>query len=184
MPHIDASSATTRTQPKRRRFDLAKWTAVEVRQPCALLMGCDSNLIVLLAKHRRASPHGELLHALRLVTIPNGFRLRLLELKASLGTAHLPDEWLHMRAFVISRFGWSHLFVDGEVRASRADGFPIRPLTALQYQTLVSCSGRHLRAVLVSLFENCLPPAVVAHRPWKLSPAGGSRAFGGTRYAG
>jgi hypothetical protein len=184
MPHVDASSATTQAQPRRRRFDAAKWTAVDVQNPCALLMGCGANLAVLLAKHRRVSPHGQLLHALRLVTIPNGYRLRLLEFRASIGSAHLPDEWLYMKAIVRSRAGLFRLAVDGEIRATESDEFPVQPLTASQYQTLVSCSGRLLRAQLVSMFENWLPEVVVAHRPWTLPLARRSEPSGRTRYAG
>jgi hypothetical protein len=184
MPHIDASSPTTQTQPRRRRFDPAKWTAVDIQKPCALLMDCGTNLVALISRHHHVSPHGELLHALRLVTIPNGFRLRLVELRASIGTAHLPDEWLYMKAIIRPRAGMVRLIIDGETRASRSDAFPVQPLTASQYQTLVTCSGRLLRAQLVAMFANWLPNAVVAHRPWMLPSPPGSETFGRTRYAG
>jgi hypothetical protein len=147
-------------------------------------MDCGANLVVLLAKHHSVSPHGELLHALRLVTIPNGYRLRLLELRASIGIAHLPDEWLYMKAIIRPRAGMVRLIIDGETRASRSDAFPIQPLTALQYQTLVTCSGRLLRAQLVSMFAHWLPDVVVAHRPWMLPFSPGLEPLGRTGYAG
>jgi len=139
-----------------------------IENPSAILVECSRNLVVMLTKQCRSSAHGQLLEGLRLVTIPNRMRLRWLELKASLSTAHLPDEWLFMKGAIRSDEGNHRLIVDGTLFRTSPDPFPIRPLTVTQYQTLLTCSGRVLRSQFVSMFEQSLPASVVAHRPWSL----------------
>jgi hypothetical protein len=109
----------------------------------------------------------------RLITIPNGFRLRLLELLANIGLARLPDEWLHMKAAIRSEAGNVRLTIDGVKSGISSEAFPIEPLMASQYQTLASCRGRLLRARIVSVFRQWLPGDVVKHRPLILPRARG-----------
>jgi hypothetical protein len=169
------SAALTMPLAQRRRFDQPAWTAVAIENPCAIHVECSHNLVVMLAKQCKCSAHGVRLQGLRLVTIPNGMRLRLLELKATLGAAHLPDEWLFMKGVIRSSEGNHRLNVDGTVFRISPHPFPIRPLTVRQYHTLLACGGRMLRAQLVSMFEQSLPASVVAHRPWSRLSAGHSQ---------
>lgn len=167
-PSSAHSSAKTLAQLQRRHFDLQRWNATAVENPCLLLVECARDLVVLLARHHVRSSHGQLLYGVHMLTIPNGWRLHLLEVRASFAVTHLPDEWLYLEALVRNHGGRYRLFLDGNQRASSAAPFPVQPLTSSSYQTLASCTGRLLRAQLVATFGLSLPASVLTHRPWLL----------------
>jgi hypothetical protein len=92
-----------------------------------------------------------------------------------LGAAHLPDEWLFTKGAVRSQAGTHRLIADGTILRTAGEPFPICPLTVSQYQSLLVCSGRLLRAKVVSMFKQSLPAKIVAHQPWTLFSPHGKR---------
>ncbi|HYE17620.1 MAG TPA: hypothetical protein VEA69_04205 [Tepidisphaeraceae bacterium] len=185
VPLVEYSEAPL-TRPAPRRINPAKWTAIDLLDPAAVLVACDRDLVVLLAKQHRVTPTGsDVFRGVRVVRVPNGLRLRWLELRASAGLpARLADECLYMKAVVRrSRAGGHHLTVDRAPLVRRDDPFAIRPLTAAHYQRLTTCSGRILRSQLVALFRRQLPAHVVGHRAWALPRIGGVRRALSVRHA-
>jgi len=156
----------TLTRAEMQRFHLQKWTAVAVENPCVVLVNCGRDLTIMLAKQHTSSDHEERFEGIQLISIPNGLRLRLLEIQSMFGAGRLPDEWLYMEAIIRRSTDGHQLFVDGFLKHAQPSAFAVKPLTGSQFQTLVLCRGRLLRAQVVAMFRQSLPSVVVDHKPW------------------
>jgi hypothetical protein len=148
------STPLTQALARRARFSEVRWTATQVGKPVIALIGTKRHLGVLLAKDARPTRRGTMLRGVRWVRIPQGWRLRFLQLRARLGPAHLPDEWLFNSVY-LEQIGDMYVprLRSGEALAPPSElPFPIKSISPDRHDYLLAAPGRELLTQVQSIF--------------------------------
>ncbi len=156
---------------KRAPISVEKWTAIDLIEPCIVLLEGVDSLVVMLAKQFNVSSEGTTFHGVRVISIPGGLALRYLEIKALFTHVRLPDEQLFANASIEIIEDEHHLTIGGRRYSTRPTEFPLKELTHAEFQTMLTCSGRALRTRAVRIFRDHLPAHMIHHRPWRFMPS-------------
>ncbi len=157
-PSLFMNTPTTQTRARRLRFREEVWTAVRVDNPGIALISTEKYLGVLLARNVRVGRRVTILRGVQWVRIPQGWRLRWLQWRSLLIRARLPDEWLFTRVRIEQAGDFWIARLPGarnrkEVLPTPSEKpYPIRVISAAQFEGLAQARGRELRLRVLALF--------------------------------
>jgi hypothetical protein len=143
------------TQPRLEHADGFDLTAISVLNPAVALIGVEPALSVLIARHVAVESDMTRLLGVRHVRLPTGVWQHLFRLVSWVYKVRIADEFEYPEVQMVQLTPRSHIaqVPRGSTLGRRAVPFPIAPLTAAEYQQMMTVNGHTLRSWITDLFR-------------------------------
>jgi hypothetical protein len=148
------------TKPQSEAVDDERMTAIAVVNPSIVLLESSGCLTAMISRDTVLQTHATQLRGVRLVRLPLGWRLALLQCAARVYRARLPEEFDIPSVTVDARDDGVLVTPDGRTHALHAD-LPMLALSGSEYLALIAATGRSLHQWIDTRFRASAEISVV-----------------------